>query len=120
MVAITTGRDNASRSAVVEKLLASQAQRRARCADTGFLKPSTGLPMSSSEISLSCEPPIRQATGWRELWRKEDWWAVWLGLALVLSAYVLFASGSGLPKWIAGTPGKRVQLAQGYPDYPHD
>jgi hypothetical protein len=22
--------------------------------------------------------------GWTELWRKEDWWAVWLGLGVVL------------------------------------
>jgi len=73
--------------------------------------------MSSSQISLSAEPAIRQATGWRELWRSEDWWAVWLGLALVLSAYFLFASGSGLPKWIAVTPAKWSHWPQVAQDY---
>jgi uncharacterized integral membrane protein (TIGR00698 family) len=73
--------------------------------------------MSSSEISLAAEPAIRQGSGWRELWRKEDWWAVWLGLALVLSAYFLFASGSGLPKWIAVTPAKWSHWPQVLQDY---
>jgi hypothetical protein len=26
--------------------------------------------------------------GWRDLLRKEDWWSVWLGLAVVIIAYV--------------------------------
>jgi uncharacterized integral membrane protein (TIGR00698 family) len=43
--------------------------------------------------------------GWRELWRKEDWWAIWLGLGIVLVAYVLFAQGSSL-KWLAVTPAR--------------
>jgi hypothetical protein len=25
---------------------------------------------------------------WRELWLKEDWWAIWLGLGIVLIAYI--------------------------------
>lgn len=41
----------------------------------------------------------------RELWLKEDWWAVWLGLGLVLVAWGL--SGQGLDlKWIAVMPPK--------------
>ena len=35
-------------------------------------------------------PPLR----WRELWLKEDWWAIWLGLGIVLVAYVFFANGA--------------------------
>ena len=27
-------------------------------------------------------------SGWRDLWHKEDWWAVWLGLGLVIVASV--------------------------------
>lgn len=49
--------------------------------------------------------PARQSTGWNELWLKEDWWAIWLGLGLVLAAYILFANGSSI-KWLAVTPAK--------------
>src|SRR3954469_6437310 len=42
---------------------------------------------------------------WRELWRKEDWWAIWLGMGIVLVAYILFAQGSSL-KWLAVTPAR--------------
>jgi uncharacterized integral membrane protein (TIGR00698 family) len=41
--------------------------------------------------------------GWQELWRKEDWWAIWLGLGIVIVAYAFFASGSTI-RWIAVTP----------------
>jgi uncharacterized membrane protein YadS len=43
-------------------------------------------------------------SGWREFIAKEDWWAVWLGLGIVLLAYALFASGSSIA-WIAVSPG---------------
>jgi uncharacterized integral membrane protein (TIGR00698 family) len=46
-----------------------------------------------------------QSPGWKELWLKEDWWAVWIGLGLVLAAYGLFASGSTMD-WIAVAPKK--------------
>jgi hypothetical protein len=46
-----------------------------------------------------------QEPGWRELWLKEDWWAVWLGLGLVGVALALFATGSSIP-WIAVAPAK--------------
>jgi len=47
----------------------------------------------------------RPVNGWHELWLKEDWWAIWVGVGLVLVAYVLFVNGSSL-KWIAVTPAK--------------
>lgn len=44
--------------------------------------------------------------GWFDLIRKEDWWAVWIGLSLVVSAIILWLSGSSIkvitskiPKW---------------------
>ncbi|HSE11627.1 MAG TPA: putative sulfate exporter family transporter [Rudaea sp.] len=48
---------------------------------------------------------------WRELFAKEDWWAVWIGLGLVILAAVLFANGASL-KWIAVAPQKWSTLDQ--------
>jgi uncharacterized membrane protein YadS len=36
---------------------------------------------------------------------KEDWWAIWIGLGLVLAAYVLYASGTSI-RWLAVAPEK--------------
>lgn len=52
-------------------------------------------------------PPLR----WRELWLKEDWWAIWLGLGIVVVAYVFFANGANI-RWIAVTPSKWSTLPQ--------
>lgn len=51
------------------------------------------------------------SSGWSELWRKEDWWAIWLGLGIVILSYVLFSNGSSL-KWIAVTPAKWISFTQ--------
>src|SRR5271170_1800636 len=60
--------------------------------------------MSSADVTSGAvvQPSI---SGWNELWRKEDWWAIWIGLGIVLIAYILFANGDSL-KWIAVTPAK--------------
>ena len=52
-----------------------------------------------------------QSMGWTELWRKEDWWAIWLGLGIVVVAYMFFSNGSSI-KWIAITPGKWSNFSQ--------
>jgi hypothetical protein len=52
-------------------------------------------------------PPLR----WRELWLKEDWWAIWLGIGIVVVAYVFFANGANI-RWIAVTPSKWSTLPQ--------
>jgi uncharacterized membrane protein YadS len=49
--------------------------------------------------------------GWREAYQKEDWWAIWLGLGIVVAAWVWFANGSTI-KWIAITPRKWSSAAQ--------
>jgi uncharacterized membrane protein YadS len=42
---------------------------------------------------------------WNELWQREDYWAIWLGLGIVVIGAVLFAAG-GSWRWIAVTPPK--------------
>ena len=49
-------------------------------------------------------------SSWNELFRKEDWWAIWIGLALVAVAVGLFANGGSI-KWIAVAPQKWSHLA---------
>ncbi len=44
-------------------------------------------------------------SSWRELWAKEDWWAIWIGLGIVLAGCFLFWSGSSL-RWLAVLPPK--------------
>jgi uncharacterized integral membrane protein (TIGR00698 family) len=61
--------------------------------------------MNTPATSVSTERLAAQRSGWRDLWQKEDWWAVWLGLGVVLAAYALFVRGYSL-EWIAVTPAK--------------
>jgi uncharacterized membrane protein YadS len=44
------------------------------------------------------------------LLRKEDWWAIWIGLALIGVALALFAGGSSI-RWIAVAPQKWSHLS---------
>jgi len=59
--------------------------------------------VGSLDASRDAKPERR---GWSELYRKEDWWAVWLGLALMVFAIVLFQAGSSnIIKALAINPG---------------
>ena len=54
---------------------------------------------------------IGQPSGWQEFWLKEDWWAVWLGLGIVILAYIFYLAGSSI-SWIAVAPAKWSTLSQ--------
>ena len=54
---------------------------------------------------------IKQPSAWQEFWAKEDWWAVWLGLFIVILAYVFYLTGSSI-SWIAVSPTKWSTLSQ--------
>lgn len=50
---------------------------------------------------------MSKRNGWFELWKKEDYWAVWMGLGITLAAILFFYMGSSLkplavepPKWM--------------------
>src|ERR1700676_3264481 len=58
---------------------------------------------SHSRVSVRLSP-------WSELFRKEDWWAIWIGLGLVAVAVAMFANG-GRIKWIAVALQKWSHLA---------
>jgi uncharacterized integral membrane protein (TIGR00698 family) len=49
-------------------------------------------------------------SSWGDLFRKEDWWAIWIGLGLIAVSVALFAAGSSI-KWIAAAPQKWSHLA---------
>jgi uncharacterized integral membrane protein (TIGR00698 family) len=49
--------------------------------------------------------------GWKELYLKEDWWAIWLGLGIVIVAWLFFINGSTI-KPLAVTPGKWSTFSQ--------
>jgi len=60
--------------------------------------------VGSLDSSRETVKPERQ--GWKELYLKEDWWAVWLGLGLVVFAIVLFQAGdTNIIKALAINPG---------------
>lgn len=63
--------------------------------------------MSNSEVTESWNESGQgervQSMGWKELYLKEDWWAIWLGLGIVIVAFLFFTSGSSI-KWIAVLP----------------
>jgi hypothetical protein len=54
---------------------------------------------------------LNKPSGWQEFWSKEDWWAVWLGLGIVIVAYAFYLDGSSI-SWIAVAPAKWSSVSQ--------
>ncbi len=63
--------------------------------------------MNTIATETANEKPASQ----QGFWLKEDWWAVLLGLSIVLLAYIFYLSGSSI-SWIAVAPGKWSNLSQ--------
>src|SRR5882757_1794963 len=55
---------------------------------------------------------VRRESG-SQLFRQEDWWAIWIGLGLVAVAVLLLASGSSL-KWVAVAPTKWSHVSEAF------
>jgi uncharacterized integral membrane protein (TIGR00698 family) len=55
---------------------------------------------TTAESTLAAQPPVAQKS-----WLKEDWWAVWLGLGIIILAYIFYLTGSSI-SWIAVAPAK--------------
>jgi len=67
--------------------------------------------MGAPGSAAGAAPAAGSRTGWREVYLKEDWWAIWLGIGIVLVAWLFFAGGSTI-KWIAVTPKKWTSFDQ--------
>ena len=65
----------------------------------------------SDNVSVKEDEVALRSMGWKEIWLKEDWWAIWLGLGIVIVGYLFFANGGSI-KWIAITPGKWSNFGQ--------
>lgn len=44
--------------------------------------------------------PTAPSGGWSDLWKQEDYWAMWLGLTIVLLAILLWSTGNHFMNWI--------------------
>jgi uncharacterized membrane protein YadS len=49
--------------------------------------------------------PSDRQSHWRDLFQREDWWAIWLGVGIVVIAIALFGFGSTALKALAINPG---------------
>jgi len=81
--------------------------------------------MANVRSSDSSAIPPAAERGWRTLFAKEDWWAIWIGLGLVIAAAILFETRTSLVisatiafdtgsilKWLAVTPQKWSTLSE--------
>jgi uncharacterized integral membrane protein (TIGR00698 family) len=61
-------------------------------------------------VERTNRPSPERTSLWSELVRKEDWWAIWIGLGLIAAAALLFANGGSI-KWLAVAPQKWSHLS---------
>ncbi len=67
--------------------------------------------MAAAQAPGAGSPAPNNKMGWKELYLKEDWWAIWLGLGIVLVAWLFFVNGSSIA-WIAVKPAKWHTFSQ--------
>ncbi len=67
--------------------------------------------MTDTAVANPAAAPRSGSTRLSGLLGNEDWWAIWIGLGLVIVAYLFFAGGSTV-KWIAVAPTKWTSLDQ--------
>ena len=77
---------------------------------TGLVVEKYKMSVSKSLEATSTLETNSTSSAWRELWLKEDYWAIWIGLATVIIAYLFFANGSSI-RWLAVTPSKWSDLS---------
>jgi uncharacterized integral membrane protein (TIGR00698 family) len=64
--------------------------------------------MGMPDQNITLNPTLEQAPAARQPFLAgltEDWWAVWLGLGIIIIAYIFYLSGSSI-SWIAVAPSK--------------
>jgi len=54
---------------------------------------------------VSPGPAPATSMGWKELYLKEDWWAIYLGIAIVIVSLIAFYNGSTVVKALSLNPG---------------
>ena len=67
--------------------------------------------MSQVDANRAGASPYTTSSRWTELWKKEDWWAIWFGLGIVVAGLLLFAYGTSW-RWIAVFPPKWTNAGQ--------
>jgi len=55
-------------------------------------------------VGAMTQQKTESSGGISELWKKEDWWAVWLGLGIVIVALILWASGGTIKSIAVSVP----------------
>ena len=69
------------------------------------------LPADQTPAEAPSERTVRGG-----IFSNEDWWAVWIGLAVIVVAWGLFAGGHSI-KWLAVAPAKWTSLGQAGADF---